>query len=309
MNAANDSALPVGAEALGNGTDAAVNPAAPVQASRLKRLSIFGFSANPPTDLSGHAGIIQSLVESGLYDEVWLLPVYVHIYTTKRNLEQYEHRMEMCRLVSDRLSTASVAVRSSDLERTVYLDEYNRNLIANPLGNPHLEVRVGSIDIVRYVRANFKDCNLLSINLGADSYNDLVSGKWKQHSSLLAEVYVNAFYRTGVTPLPAPSFARGVNFVQLKSLSATSSTTVRSENPGVLADWPFAVPYYVDRHRECVPVFADVYDYIRAHKLYFYSDAALQSRLRWRAAALLAACALFYCSSAVFVPLSANFLI
>jgi hypothetical protein len=27
-------------------------------------------------------------------------------------------------------------VKASDLERTVYLDEYNKHLVSNPLGNP-----------------------------------------------------------------------------------------------------------------------------------------------------------------------------
>lgn len=270
--------------------DRVTDPIEPVESVRHpSRLSIFGFSANPPTDLSGHAGIIQSLVDSGLYDEVWLVPVYVHMYTTKRNLEQYEHRMEMCRLVSDRLSTASVAVRSSDLERTVYLDARSKSL-ADP-NSQDLVVQIGSIDVIRYVRANLKKYDLLSINLGADSYNDLVNGKWKQHTSLLSEVYVNAFCRNGVTPLPAPPFAKGVNFLQLKSLSGTSSTIVRSENPGILADWPFTLSYYILRHRECVPVFPEVYDYIREQRLYFYSDAALHTRLMWRMAALLGVCA------------------
>lgn len=249
-----------------------------------KRITLLGFSANPPTDHTGHAGMLQHLVNSGDYDEIWLLPVYVHIYTTKRNLERFEYRLEMCKKMATKLSTSKVKVRASDLERVIYLDEYNKHLLSNPLGNPHLEVKVGTIDIIRYVRANFRDSVLVSINLGGDSYNDLCAGKWKQHISVLSEVKINVFARKCFAkPTEPPSFAQGVKVIQLKMLGDTSSTAVRSSQPGVLADWPFHIPYYIEQHKRSVAVFPEVYDYIRDEKIYFYSRNAVMERLKWRA--------------------------
>lgn len=44
---------------------------------------IAGTSANPPT--MAHRGIVQSLVAQQLFDEIWVLPVYQHIFSDKRN--------------------------------------------------------------------------------------------------------------------------------------------------------------------------------------------------------------------------------
>jgi nicotinic acid mononucleotide adenylyltransferase len=252
-----------------------------------RRVSILGFSANPPTDSTGHAGIIQHLISSEEYDEIWVLPVYVHIFTTKRDLERFEHRLAMCRLLATSLSTSKVLVKASDLERTVYLDEYNKHLISNPLGNPNVEVKIGTIDIIRYIRATYKDYDLLSINLGADSYNDLVIGKWKHHVALLSEICIQVFFREGFAdPLPKPSIAKEIRFIQLKGLKDTSSTVVRNSQPGLLADWPFSIPYYIEQHKASVGVVGEIYDYILSEKIYFYSKAAVNKRLQRRAAIL-----------------------
>ena len=67
-----------------------------------KRVGLFGLSANPPTGcmlthpIIGHSGIINAL--SSLFDEVWVLPVYKHIYSSKNHLISYEHRLNMCHL-------------------------------------------------------------------------------------------------------------------------------------------------------------------------------------------------------------------
>lgn len=66
-----------------------------------KRIVLFGLSANPPTGLGGHMGIIryfscmiliQNVLFVALFDEVWILPVYRHAYSSKRSLESFEHR-------------------------------------------------------------------------------------------------------------------------------------------------------------------------------------------------------------------------
>lgn len=65
-----------------------------------KRVVLFGLSANPPTGLGGHMGIasyfssisVRRAFRLGLFDEVWILPVYRHAYSSKRHLESYEDR-------------------------------------------------------------------------------------------------------------------------------------------------------------------------------------------------------------------------
>jgi nicotinic acid mononucleotide adenylyltransferase len=63
-----------------------------------KRVLLYGISANPPTGFQGHLGALRHLKSLYDYDEIWLLPVYQHIYSTKRNLAPFEHRIQMCKL-------------------------------------------------------------------------------------------------------------------------------------------------------------------------------------------------------------------
>lgn len=65
-----------------------------------KRVVLFGSSANPPTGLGGHIGIVKYFAGKekwdawtvDLFDEVWILPVYRHAYASKRELEAFEKR-------------------------------------------------------------------------------------------------------------------------------------------------------------------------------------------------------------------------
>lgn len=60
--------------------------------SRIKRVCLFGTSANPPTGLGGHAGIVKFLASmirddqsnELLFDEVRVLPVYKHMFQVSR---------------------------------------------------------------------------------------------------------------------------------------------------------------------------------------------------------------------------------
>lgn len=58
------------------------------------RILIYGLSANPPTGIHGHLGICAYF--AALFDQVWVLPVYQHIFSTKSHLIPFEHRFTMC---------------------------------------------------------------------------------------------------------------------------------------------------------------------------------------------------------------------
>ena len=61
------------------------------------RLAIFGTSSDPPH--VGHQGVVEMLVNSEDYDEVWIFPVYVHMFTSKNSsLTPFNDRMSMCKL-------------------------------------------------------------------------------------------------------------------------------------------------------------------------------------------------------------------
>ena len=86
-----------------------------------REILIFGLSANPPTGYGGHAGLVKLLADKRRFDEIWILPVYKHIYETKnKKLIDFEHRMELCRLNFEDLSSEKTKVIVKDFEKQVY---------------------------------------------------------------------------------------------------------------------------------------------------------------------------------------------
>lgn len=149
--------------------------------TRGKNVAIFGLSANPPTFLGGHTGIVRHLVGLNVFDEVWILPVYRHSYASKSSLELFEHRIKMCALSFEQESSATCRVEVKALEREVYLDMVRTQESLELLtGVAPAPIRMGSIDVVRWVRKRVaSDCQL-SLVLGGDTCSDLCAGKWKQ---------------------------------------------------------------------------------------------------------------------------------
>ena len=69
---------------------------------KVKKVLVFGLSGNPPTGDGGHRGIARhfsSLIGTrGDYEEVWVMPVFQHAFAAKRNLVDFDMRIEMARL-------------------------------------------------------------------------------------------------------------------------------------------------------------------------------------------------------------------
>lgn len=251
------------------------------------RVSVVGFSANPPTDDTGHGGMIKHLVESTEYDEIWLLPVYKHMFDSKSNLLTFEHRLAMCDLVATRLTTDKVLVVAKDLEKVVYLNAHNKQLTAEATQEDQeaftSNFRVGTIDIINYIKEYYKNHTLVSINLGTDTFEDLVNGKWKMHEEILKGVYINVFARDKAPPSLelVPAYAKGVNQINLESLGKTSSSMVRESRIN-FDQWWCSYTQIVEAHKKLAPVYGEVYDYIRQERLYFYSpDVSFYLRCRY----------------------------
>lgn len=139
-----------------------------------RNIGIFGLSANPPTGLGGHAGIVRHLVREKIFDEIWILPVYRHSYAAKSSLEKFEHRVQMCIMNFEPESTAHTIVTVKSIERDVYLDLVLQQESAAG------SIRMGTIDVIKWVRRRVPlDCKL-SLILGSDTYRDLSEGRWKQ---------------------------------------------------------------------------------------------------------------------------------
>lgn len=130
-------------------------------------VALYGLSANPPTGAGGHATIVAHLRRT--FDEVWVLPVYRHIFATKaNNLAPYERRKRMCELafgaeaspIQDNAAAADDGgsggggsgsgagggrVLVLDVERAVVTAAHER---ARVEGTPADAVKVGSWDVL-----------------------------------------------------------------------------------------------------------------------------------------------------------------
>lgn len=151
---------------------------------------LFGTSANPPTGMGGHAGIVSWASNRPEVDEVWVLPVYRHAFQEKQDMPSFSHRMQMAELAFGHVPN----VRVLDVERRV----------AESMPEGEL---VGTVDVVRWLQSEHPDIRF-GLLLGADTYEDLTAGRWKESAALLSMVDVVAIPRPGVDEdLPGPQFS------------------------------------------------------------------------------------------------------
>ena len=156
--------------------------------TKFVEIALFGLSGDPPTGESGHIGIVQHLVESGKFSEIWVCPVYKHMFSAKSGLQPFEHRMMMCELAFCPLSSVYCEVKVVPYEKTVF-----QNVLAKS-SDPTASIRVGTIDIIQFIQRQFLDQTVdtnisnnkksrevlkLHLVLGSDTFRDLASGKWK----------------------------------------------------------------------------------------------------------------------------------
>ena len=214
------------------------------------RIILFGLSANPPTGLGGHAGLVQwAATEARLdewggagADEVWVLPVYRHAYAAKREMAPFEHRLAMARLAFEHLPGLEQRVRVLDVERRAF--EMHQRRSADSESVPAL----GTVDIVEVLRAEYPDAEF-GLLLGADTCRDLLEGRWRRSEDLLRMLTVLAVPRKGVdAPVPVREGA--------PELDDISSSEVRDDP----SRWPQVLQPEVEA-------------YIRRHSLYGASEA------------------------------------
>ncbi len=141
-----------------------------------KKIALFGLSGNPPTGLLGHQGIVRTLVQCGNFDEVWILPVYAHIFSSKRNqLVEFEDRLHMCELSFSQESSELCVVRICTFEKDAaehYMTIHGSNY------------RTGTVDLLEYLhqRDSFlqdEEMRKYYFVVGMDSVTDMAAGKWK----------------------------------------------------------------------------------------------------------------------------------
>lgn len=261
-----------------------------LRGNSLSRIAVFGTSANPPTGDSGHCGIVRYMVQSGKFDEIWILPVYIHMFASKRTLESYDHRVTMCKLCMEPLSSPTCKVRVLTLEKHVYEVCRQMQLQSQQTSSQQksfAEPRIGTIDIVRFIKSTYENIELHLI-LGTDTCHDLLRGKWRESEAIVKEVILEIVSRPGCDnenlafeSLPLYPMAR-ISFHKVKQLGNVSSTAVRGYEPTDLFDWN--VPDYLEscfgqgENIAKESLAEPVYNYIRDNHLYYYSPQRVAER-------------------------------
>jgi nicotinic acid mononucleotide adenylyltransferase len=159
-------------------------------ASKVRKVCLFGTSANPPTGKGGHVGIVSSLSSlvadqgtSPRFDEVRVLPVYRHMFEEKRgNQVNFDDRIEMCRLAFGDIPNVVVSAQ----EREVF------EVIASEKGvstkEERLKLRVGTADLIEYLLKQNDQKGLneeYTLALGSDTFMDLTTWKWRRSKDVI----------------------------------------------------------------------------------------------------------------------------
>ncbi|KAL7543255.1 hypothetical protein ACHAXR_012561 [Thalassiosira sp. AJA248-18] len=135
-----------------------------------KRICLFGTSADPPTGKGGHLGIAQHLASMD-FDEVRILPVYSHMFGNKRGKQApFQMRVEMCRLLFKDIPKVLV----SEAERICF-EKTSEGIEEDQKAS----LRIGTAELLDMLKSDEPDAEF-TLALGADTFIDLASGKWRR---------------------------------------------------------------------------------------------------------------------------------
>jgi len=144
-----------------------------------------------------------------LFDEVWVLPVYSHVYKSKRErMAPYEDRLAMCRLAfeNENILAANSAkgeacamVRVSTVERDLFFSSRSCEVreeglkLEPPCTADLLEFLLSQKRVVEDGGDNIRSSVLPSnveytLALGYDSHQDLLCGKWRRSDDVVSLV-------------------------------------------------------------------------------------------------------------------------
>lgn len=165
-----------------------------------RSVCVFGTSADPPTGTGGHLGIVSHLASlQPTFDEVRVIPVYRHMYVSKREKQaSYHDRLTMCRLAFRDVPNVTV----SDIERRCrdqmidriresFQDksEQQKSCAENEKRESVRDewtskICIGTADILDMLIAEEPTVDF-SLALGSDTFLDLTDRKWKRSSDVI----------------------------------------------------------------------------------------------------------------------------
>ena len=98
-----------------NNNNKNMRPTTIMKNTKVKKICLFGTSANPPTGKGGHVGVVEALLQLNAFDEIHIVPVYNHTFHSKRNqLISYNHRIAMCELAFHELIKMTTSMNTQN---------------------------------------------------------------------------------------------------------------------------------------------------------------------------------------------------
>jgi len=246
---------------------------------RKRRVCLFGLSADPPTGHGGHLGIVAHLASMEMFDEVRVIPVYRHMFASKRGKQApFQSRIQMCQLLFKDIPNVIV----SEAERICF------ERVSDGLDEEHKEsVRVGTADLLTMLITDEPNLEF-TLALGADTFIDLVNGKWRRSEDVLqlVEYRIVVFRRLVEEDNASSEELKQHDEVKeciaklqqrVDSTTATTTITVTQIPSATKSDIGVSVSSSAARNTTDETVLreilsADVLDYIRERKMYAFSD-------------------------------------
>lgn len=185
----------------------------------MKRVGIFGGSFDPVH--TGHVEAVNSFLDSGLIDEVWILLTPTPPHKTDQKQAGFSHRLKMLQLVfSDHDN-----VQISDLEKDLPTPSY-------------------TLQTIRHLKEEYPE-NLFFLCIGEDSLESF--HKWYKYNEILDECTLLVVNRPGFDHSRVDSkILENTIFVDHQPLDI-SSTQIR-EGEGKNYSIPDAVRSYIQDH-------------------------------------------------------------
>ena len=203
-----------------------------------RNVYLFGSSFNPPT--LAHKAIASYISTkytrtthkdkspsdlSNDDDEIWILPVFKHIFSKDSKLIDYETRMKMARLAFADVPNVTVTY----LERTVFNSTLRKRRKQEGNKFDLKSFRIGTIDVLQFLSEKYPEVKFHWI-MGADNYKDF--HKWKNPEAIKNLATIHVFNRDGTLDelKKADKMKDGVVFHQLPKMDpGISSTRARAE--------------------------------------------------------------------------------
>ncbi|KNC82773.1 hypothetical protein SARC_04949 [Sphaeroforma arctica JP610] len=197
-----------------------------------KTVLLYGLSAHPPANTGGHQGYVKYFTHQDWVDEMWVLPVYKHMYLEKQNLISFEHRFRMSQIAFEENRDVNAGNKAKVLDtEKVCIEQAIQDALLQ--GSDLSKVRVGTFQIVEYLKEKHPDTHFCFV-MGGDTFNDLLDGKWTNTEELRAAVGIVHIPRIGYevpaealgTLLPPP--VGTATSVDIPSMTDVSSTKIRN---------------------------------------------------------------------------------